>query len=132
MSSDAEDFVADVLADADQPLVIFSLEWCEFCWSVKKFFKQAGIDFKTVDLDSVPFQEGNLGRSIRDVLEQHTSMQTIPQVFIGGKFVGGCTDVFDGWKVGDVQAALKKNGVSYDAIFSKDPYSFLPEWLHPR
>jgi cysteine synthase A len=132
MDAAAEKFVHDAIADPEQPLVVFSLEWCEFCWSVKKFLKQASIDFKTVDLDSVPFQEGNLGRSIRDALEQRTSMQTIPQVFIGGEFIGGCTDVFDGWKAGVIQSALKKNGVSYDAVFSKDPYSFLPEWLHPR
>jgi len=127
-----EDFVADVIADANQPVVIFALEWCEFCWSVRKLFKKLNIPYRSVDLDSVEFQEGSRGQKIREVLADKTSFKTIPQIFIGGEFVGGCTDLFDSWKVGDIQALLTKYGVSYAADIDVDPYSFLPDWLHPR
>ena len=130
--SDEEDFVADVIADMQQPVVIFALEWCEFCWSVRKLFKKLDIPYRSVDLDSVEFQEGGRGQKIRAVLAEKTSMNTIPQIFIGGKFVGGCTDMFDGWKAGDIQKLLATNGVSYASDIEIDPYSFLPEWLHPR
>jgi cysteine synthase A len=130
--SDEEDFVADVIADTQQPVVIFALEWCEFCWSVRKLFKKLDIPCRSVDLDSVEFQEGARGQKIRAVLAERTSMKTIPQIFIGGEFVGGCTDMFDGWKAGDIQKLLASNGVSYAADIEVDPYSFLPEWLHPR
>ena len=130
--SDAEDFVADVIADTQQPVVIFALEWCEFCWSVRKLFKKLDISYRSVDLDSVEFQEGARGQKIRAVLAEKTSMKTIPQIFIGGEFVGGCTDIFDGWKAGDIQKLLASNGVSYASDIEVDPYSFLPEWLHSR
>jgi cysteine synthase A len=130
--SDEEDFVADVLADTQQPVVIFALEWCEFCWSVRKLFKKLDIPYRSVDLDSVEFQEGARGQKIRAVLAEKTSMKTIPQIFIGGEFVGGCTDMFDGWKAGDIQKLLASNGVTYTSDIEIDPYSFLPEWLHPR
>jgi cysteine synthase A len=130
--SDEEDFVADVIADMQQPVVIFALEWCEFCWSVRKLFKKLDIPYRSVDLDSVEFQEGARGQKIRAVLAEKTSMNTIPQIFIGGKFVGGCTDMFDGWKAGDIQKLLATNSVSYASDIEIDPYSFLPEWLHPR
>lgn len=130
--SDAEDFVADVIADTQQPVVIFALEWCEFCWSVRKLFKKLDISYRSVDLDSVEFQEGARGQKIRAVLAEKTSMKTIPQIFIGGECVGGCTDIFDGWKAGDIQKLLATNGVSYASDIEVDPYSFLPEWLHPR
>ena len=130
--SDAEDFVADVIADTQQPVVIFALEWCEFCWSVRKLFKKLDIPYRSVDLDSVEFQEGARGQKIRAVLAEKTSIKTIPQIFIGGEFVGGCTDMFDGWKAGDIQKLLASNGVSYASDIEVDPYSFLPEWLHPR
>jgi cysteine synthase A len=130
--SDEEDFVADVIADTQQPVVIFALEWCEFCWSVRKLFKKLDIPYRSVDLDSVEFQEDARGQKIRAVLAEKTSIKTIPQIFIGGEFVGGCTDMFDGWKAGDIQKLLASNGVSYASDIEVDPYSFLPEWLHPR
>jgi cysteine synthase A len=130
--SNEEDFVADVIADTQQPVVIFALEWCEFCWSVRKLFKKLDIPYRSVDLDSVEFQEDARGQKIRAVLAEKTSIKTIPQIFIGGEFVGGCTDMFDGWKAGDIQKLLASNGVSYASGIEVDPYSFLPEWLHPR
>jgi cysteine synthase A len=65
-------------------------------------------------------------------LKAQTSIQTIPQIFVGGEFVGGCTELFDAWKEGRVQELLKENRVVYDESVDLDPYSFLPKWLHPR
>ena len=132
MDKDTESFVDEVLADVDQPVVVFALEWCEFCWSVRKFFKKVNIPYRTIDLDSVEFQADGRGQRIRAVLGERTSMQTIPQIFIGRKFIGGCTDVFDGWKDELIQPVLTESGVDFDSQSAVDPYSYLPEWLHPR
>jgi len=129
---DARKFVDQALSDTDDPVVIFALEWCEFCWSVRKFMASRDIAYQAIELDSVAYQEGMRGRKIRDELEQRTGMNTIPQIFIGGEFVGGCTDMFDGWVDGKVQAILDNAGVAYDKGSETDPYTFLPEWLHPR
>ena len=88
------------------PVVLFALEWCEFCWSVRKLFAQLGIDYHKVDLDSVELQRDDLGNKIRAVLAQRTGARTIPQIFIGNEPVGGCTDLFDGWRSGAVQQRL--------------------------
>jgi cysteine synthase A len=53
-------------------------------------------------------------------------------VFIGGKHVGGCTDVFDAFKNGSLQEQLRLAGVSFDDTLQFDPYSLLPSWLHSR
>ena len=52
----ARDFVAEVLADPKQPVVMFALEWCEFCWAVRRFLKDMGVPFRSVDLDAVAMQ----------------------------------------------------------------------------
>ena len=31
-------FVAETTSDESQPVVMFALEWCEFCWSVRRMF----------------------------------------------------------------------------------------------
>jgi cysteine synthase A len=81
MSADIEQFVDDAIASPDDPVVIFALEWCEFCWSVRKFFAKVGVAYITVDLDSVEYQQDNRGRQIRDELARRTSMNTIPAIF---------------------------------------------------
>jgi cysteine synthase A len=132
MATAEEKFVAEVTTDPNEPVVLFALEWCEFCWSVRNFFKKVGIVYRSVDLDSVEFQQDQRGRKIRAVLKDQTGFETIPQIFIGGEFIGGCTDIFDAWKDGSVQVLLKKNGVDFDVDIDADPYTFLPAWLHPR
>ena len=132
VSPEAAAFVASVIADRDQPVTLFALEWCEFCWSVRRMFAKHGIPYRSVDLDSVEYQREGRGGKIRAALSARTSFGTIPQIFVGGEFIGGCTDVFDAYKQGRLQALLDKSNVSYDRSVRVDPYTFLPSWLHPR
>jgi cysteine synthase A len=131
-SERAIEFVEQTVADAAQPVVLFALEWCEFCWSVRKMFAKYGIDYRSVDLDSVAYQDNDWGGEIRDALRERTAMQTIPQVFVGGEFIGGATEVFDAWRAGRLQTLLERHGIAFDRAANDDPYSFLPGWLHPR
>ncbi len=121
-----------LLGDPDRPVVMFALEWCEFCWSVRKAFSKYGIAFTSIDLDSVAYQQGDRGGKMREVLKRRTGSVTLPQIFIGGDFAGGCTDVFDNLKSGQLHTRLQKHGVTVDPSVKTDPYELLPKWLHPR
>jgi len=117
---------------ASKPVVLFALEWCEFSWSVRNMFRHFDIPFVSIDLDSVAYQEGDRGGAIRAALAERTGVRTIPQVFIGREFVGGCTDLFDAWRQEKAQALLRNSGVAYRETLKDDPYRFFPAWLHPR
>ena len=132
VSADAVAFVEHAINDRDPPVVLFALEWCEFCWSVRRMFAKLGIAYRSIDIDSVEYQEHDRGGKIRAALTARTSVGTIPQVFVGGVLIGGATDVFDAYKEGRLQALLVKNHVEYDRSLQVDPYSFLPTWLHPK
>jgi cysteine synthase A len=121
-----------ILRDTSRPVVLFALEWCEFCWSVRKVFSEFAIDYISVDLDSVAYQPGDLGGKMFEVLKQRTGSLTLPQIFVGGNFEGGCTDVFDSLRTGELQTRLQKHGVNVDMSVSMDPYKLLPNWLFPR
>ena len=125
-------FVSEVTNSAEQPVVMFALEWCEFCWSARKFFDRLGVAYRSVDLDSVAYQEGNFGGEIRKVLAAQTGQKTIPQLYVGGEHLGGCTDLFDSFKSGELSAVFERAKVSYDTSVGIDPYTLLPGWLHPR
>ncbi|HSW33008.1 MAG TPA: cysteine synthase A [Steroidobacteraceae bacterium] len=126
------DFVEQAVADREQPVLMFALEWCEFCWSVRRLFARLRIRYRAVDLDSVEMQREDRGGRIRAALAARTSVATIPQIFIGGEFIGGCTELFDAWRGGRAQQLLERCGVDYDRSAKIDPYTFLPAWLHPR
>jgi len=57
---------------------------------------------------------------------------TLPQIFIGGEFIGGCTDLFDRLKAGLLVEPLQRAGVSWDTAANDDPYAYLPRWMQPR
>jgi len=130
LDADAERFVDDVVRS--EPVVLFALEWCEFCWSVRKLFARLGIEYRSVDLDSVEYQAGDRGGKIRAVLAKRTGARTIPQIYVGGAHIGGCTDLFDAWRDGSLKRRLDERGVRYDKSADIDPYALLPKWLQPR
>jgi cysteine synthase A len=95
-------------------------------------FAHYDIPFRSVDLDSVAYQEDNRGGQIRKAIEADTGLKTIPQIYIGGRHVGGATDLFDGMKDGSIASLLEANNVAWNQSADQDPYSFLPKWLHKR
>ena len=131
-SAEVRDFFERVLADPEQPLVLFALEWCEFCWSLRKLFAKAGIPYRSIDLDSTAFQRDDRGGQIRKLLRAKTGAATIPQVFVAGEWLGGCTDTLDAYKAGRLQEKLRAAGVGFDEAASIDAHSLLPGWIHPR
>ncbi|XP_027151494.1 glutaredoxin [Coffea eugenioides] len=77
------------------PVVVFSKSYCPFCVNVKKLLGQVGANFKAVELDV----ESD-GSEIQAALAELTGQKTVPNVFIGGKHIGGC----------DATTALNQNG----------------------
>lgn len=132
VNPEARKFVDDTISDKNNPVVMFALEWCEFCWSVRKLFNEVGIEFQDIGLDSVEYQKNNLGGDVRAVLLDKLGSPTIPQIWIGGEYVGGCTEALDAFNEGHLQKLLREKGVSFDATKTPDAYSFFPKWLHPR
>ncbi len=130
--ADALAFLEEATHDPEYPVVLFALEWCEFCWSVRKMFAAYDIPYRSIDLDSVAYQEGNRGGKIRKAIEQRTGLQTIPQIYVGGVHLGGATETFDACKDGSLANLLEQNGVAWNRDVDTDPYSFLPSWLHAR
>jgi cysteine synthase A len=111
---------------------MFALEWCEFCWSVRKLFKAFDIPYRSIELDAAEYQKGNWGGQIRQVLKARTGSPTIPQIFVGGEHIGGCTEAFDAFNAGRLAALLRDNNIVHKQPENVNAYSFLPKWLHPR
>ena len=124
--------VDESVGDRAEPGVMFALEWCEFCWSVRKLFSELGIKYRSVDLDSVDYQRNDLGGRLRAALREKASAPTIPQIFVSGEHIGGCTETFDEYNSGSLQQRLDRGGIQFDRSKSLDAYELLPSWLAAR
>jgi len=116
--------------DRSRPVLMFALEWCEFCWTLRRFFDRIGVPLHRVDLDSPAMQPH--AAEIRAALHLRTGQPTIPQLFVGGQWFGGCMDVLSAWRQGRLQAQLTTLALPFDAAAVPDPQALLPGWLQPR
>ena len=132
VGSDAAAFVANTIGEQSQPVVLFALEWCEFCWTLRRLFDAIGVRYRSVDLDSVAFQADCWGERVRAALTARTGVATIPQLFVGGQYVGGATDVIEAWGDGTLQGRFDAAGVDFVRTAVPDASTFLPSWLQPR
>ena len=126
----AERFIDEVISI--EPVVMFALEWCEFCWSLRKLFDALGVQYRSVDIDSVEYQENERGVKIRQALAERVGAPTIPQVFVAGEHLGGCMDVIEAYESGALIQRFDRNDIDCDGSVSMDAWSLLPQWLHPR
>jgi cysteine synthase A len=99
---------------------------------VRRLFARIGLAYRSIDLDSVAMQRDDLGGRVRKALAARTGISTIPQLFIGGTLVGGCTDTLEAWRDGRLQHLLHEAGMSFDTKAQVDASSFMPGWLQPR
>ncbi len=68
---------------------------CGFSAATMEIFHNLGKPFHTVDILSAPEK--------RDAIKQYSNWPTIPQVYIDGKFVGGCDIVREMFTSGELQ-----------------------------
>ncbi|HLF30354.1 MAG TPA: glutaredoxin [Xanthomonadales bacterium] len=124
----ARQFVAEVIGDPAQPVVIFALAYCEFCAAAQKFFAALELEHRKIDLGSEEFQSTGWGRKLRQVLRERTGSPTVPQIFIAGEHVGGASDFFDGYKTGSIPEQLSQAGLVFKHDPGLDPHRFLQHY----
>jgi len=128
----AHAFVDEAIGDPDHPVVMFALTWCEFCWSIRKLFDRAGIAYRSIDIDAPALQKNAMDGEIRKALRARIGSPTIPQVFVGGRHVGGCTDTLAAWKDGSLSVRLAAAGVGHNPGACPDPDGLLPQWVRAK
>jgi cysteine synthase A len=89
---------------ADHKVLIWSLEYCEFCWTLTRFLEGIQVPYTpTIDIDSFQYAKNQFGNKYRAALCDMTDCKTFPQLFIDGKFHGGTADTCMMWKKGEFQ-----------------------------
>ncbi len=121
-----------VVRDPAQPVVAFTLAWCEFSWSLRRLFERIGLPFRVVELDAPPLREAGLDLQLRALLHIRTGQPTLPQVFVGGRYLGGCTETMAAFRNGELARRVEAAGLDPSRWPSLDPEQFLPRWRQHR
>ena len=60
---------------------------CGYCWRAKHLLETKGVEYKEIVVD--------FGGPDKDVMiERANGRRTVPQIFIRGRHIGGCDDLF--------------------------------------
>lgn len=66
---------------------IYTTPVCPYCVKAKHLLKRKGLEWKEIDISQNP--------AIRDdMIAKAGGQRTVPQIFINGKHVGGCDDLY--------------------------------------
>lgn len=90
-------------------VMMFSKSYCPFCNKVKAIFDGQNVKYTAHELDLV-----ENGDAIQEALLAKTGQKTVPNTFIGGVHLGGCSDTEAANADGRLKELLKGENKSYD------------------
>jgi monothiol glutaredoxin len=76
-----------------------SFPQCGFSAATVGIFDELGVPYATADVLSDP--------ELRDAIKRYSNWPTIPQVYIDGKFVGGCDIIRELHEAGELEPMVK-------------------------
>ena len=88
MSEAAEEVLTEIEHELrDNPIVVYmkgtpSFPMCGFSAATVQALREVGVPFKAIDVLAEPAK--------RDGIKEYSNWPTIPQVYVSGKFIGGC------------------------------------------
>jgi glutaredoxin 3 len=68
-------------------IVVYTKDYCPYCVRAKALLARKGQKFREIDIS----QDEKLQQ---EVVEKSGGRRTVPQIFIDGKSVGGCDDLY--------------------------------------
>lgn len=68
-------------------VLIYSKDYCPYCHRAKALFQKLGQDFEEIDLLANPNKKS-------EMVSMANGRTTVPQIFINGKHIGGCDDLY--------------------------------------
>jgi glutaredoxin 3 len=80
-------------------VTLYVSDWCPYCRRARDLLKQKNVVFSEINVeDELKFREEMVARSNR---------RTVPQIFIGDRHVGGCDELFELERSGDLDRLIQ-------------------------
>ncbi|MCB1396718.1 MAG: glutaredoxin 3 [Rhodobacter sp.] len=66
---------------------IYSSPFCGYCHAAKRLLRDKGVDFTEIDVIEHPERRA-------EMVQRAKGGRTVPQIFVDGKHIGGCDDMY--------------------------------------
>jgi len=80
-------------------VIIYTKDGCPYCFRAKALLDSKGAAYKEIDVGNDPEKRQALS-------EKSNGRKTVPQIFIMGKHIGGCDDLFALEHNGELESLL--------------------------
>lgn len=77
---------------------VFSTQVCPYCVRAKQLLDSLGASYEEIRIDNDDAK--------RQEMMTRSGRRTVPQIFINGEAIGGCDDLYDLHRAGQLQAKL--------------------------
>ena len=81
-------------------VLLYTTGFCPYCLIVKRLFDDLSVPYNEVRIDLDPEKR-------RQMMES-SQRQTVPQVFVGDRHIGGCNDTQDALRSGQLKIWLEE------------------------
>jgi glutaredoxin 3 len=79
---------------------IYTKAFCPYCWRAKGLLDSKGIDYEETAVDRG-------GPDRERMIQRANGRSTVPQIFIGGRHIGGCDELLALERQGKLDALLQ-------------------------
>ncbi len=79
-------------------VLVYTTRVCPYCVRAKQLLTRKGVAFREIDVSEDAAE--------RQSLVQRTGQRTVPQIFIAGRSVGGCDDLYSLERSGELDRLL--------------------------
>ena len=93
------------LARATAGVEIYTTPGCRYCQKAKGFLKARGVPLSEIDISEAP-------EKLEEMINRSGGYSTLPQIFIGGTWIGGCDMLLEAHRGGTLVERLSACGLS--------------------
>ena len=80
-------------------VTVYVSDWCPYCQRAKGLLAEKNVVFSEINIED----DANL----REEMIARSNRRTVPQIFIGDKHVGGCDDLFELDRSGELDRLIQ-------------------------
>lgn len=80
-------------------IVVYATDYCSYCWRARALLDRKGAGYTILNVNRDPL--------LWDEIARRTGRDTVPQIFIGDRHVGGCDDLYALERCGELDPLLK-------------------------
>ncbi len=80
-------------------VTVYVSDWCPYCQRAKGLLAQKNVVFREINVEDEP--------KLREEMIARSNRRTVPQIFIGDRHVGGCDDLFELDRSGELDRLIQ-------------------------